>query len=58
MAKVKAQREKKCPTPPKSTILNNFDHWYAEYDPCPGALLAFFGAYGHKPVFAWYLDLD
>jgi len=38
--------KKKCPTPPESTILNNFDYWYAEHGPCPGALLAFFGAYG------------
>ena len=42
--KVKAERKKKCSTPTKSTILNNFDSWYAEHGPCPGALLAFFGA--------------
>ena len=46
--------EKKSALPPlKSTVLNNFDYWNAEHLSCPSALLAFFGAYGDKPLFAW-----
>ena len=44
-----------CSTPTKSTILNNFDSWYADHGPCPGALLAFFGAKGDTPVSGRYL---
>ena len=50
--KVMAERGKKGPYPTKSTILNNFVNLRAYQKLCPGALPAFFGAYGDTPVSA------
>ena len=51
----KVDEENKVLIPTKSTILINFDYSNAEHGPCPGALPAFFGACGVKPVLVRYV---
>ena len=50
--KVIAERGEKGPYSTKSTILYNFVNVRASKNLCPGALPAFFGAYGDTPVSA------
>ena len=49
------KEEKKCSTPTKSNILNNFACVRVSRGHCPGALPAFFGGYVDTPVFALYV---